>query len=130
MDHPWLLPLWIALGAIPGALCRHYLIIWFAETMGTDFPFGTLFVNVSGSVFMGFCSTLIDENISWLNGLVTMGFIASYTTFSTYALDMSKLWGQRRYAPALVYFLGSPVAGWVGLELGIFLANWSSFPQG
>jgi len=125
MDSPWLLPLWIALGAIPGALCRHYLIILFAEKMGTDFPFGTLFVNLSGSIFMGFCSTL-DENIPWLNGLATVGFIASYTTFSTYALDTSKLWQQKRYTSALVYFIGSALGGCVGLELGIFFASWSS----
>jgi len=122
MDSPWLLPLWIALGAIPGALCRHYLIILFAEKMGTDFPFGTLFVNLSGSILMGFCSTL-DENIPWLNGLATVGFIASYTTFSTYALDTSKLWQQKRYTSALVYFIGSALGGCVGLELGIHLAN-------
>ncbi|APB34459.1 crcB protein [Gloeomargarita lithophora Alchichica-D10] len=123
MNSPWLLPFWIALGAIPGALARHYLIILFTEKLGTNFPFGTFFVNLSGSVLMGFSVTLIDKNIPWLNGLIIVGFIASYTTFSTYVLDTSKLGQQKRYASALIYFIGSPLGGLLGLKLGIFLAG-------
>ncbi len=130
MNSPWVLPLWIVLGAIPGALGRHYVILLCTQKFGTHFPWGTFLVNLSGSILMGVCATLIGKNIPWFNALITVGFLASYTTFSTYALDTSKLWRQKYYAQALTYFIGSPVAGFVGVKLGIFLAEWRSIHHG
>ncbi|MEN9215877.1 MAG: fluoride efflux transporter CrcB [Gloeomargarita sp. HHBFW_bins_162] len=117
------LPVWIALGAIPGALCRHYMILFCTQQWGNHFPWGTFIVNLSGAILMGFCTTIIDNNIPWLNGLVAIGFIASYTTFSSYALDTSRLWQQKRYKLGLLYFIGSALAGFLGVELGIFTAE-------
>lgn len=117
------LPLWIALGAIPGALCRHYLILFCTQKWGNQFPWGTFWVNLSGSILMGFCATVLAEDIPWLDGLVAIGFLASYTTFSTYALDTSRLFRHRHYQRGLLYFVGSPLAGFLGVELGIAAAE-------
>ena len=114
------------MGAVAGALCRHYLIVGLAARWGTHFPWGTLLVNLSGSFGMGFCAVVLKQPLSWAHGLVTVGFLASYTTFSTYALDTSRLWRQKRYGAALVYCLGSAAGGWLSANLGIALAQWSS----
>ncbi len=130
MNDPWLLPLWVALGAIPGALSRHYLILLMTQKYGSNFPLGTLVVNLSGSIMMGFCATILDKNIPWMDSLIIMGGIASYTTFSTYALDTSQLFRRKHYVRGWLYFIGTPVAGFLGVELGIWIAEGGFLPPG
>ncbi|MCS6814901.1 MAG: fluoride efflux transporter CrcB [Cyanobacteria bacterium] len=122
---PISLPVWIALGAIPGALSRYYLTLVCVQKLGGGFPFGTLIINVSGAVLIGFLTTLCQSMgaDSSLNGFVILGFLGSYTTFSTYALDTSNLLKLASYQQALLYGLGSPVMGFLGVELGVALAQ-------
>lgn len=119
------LPIWIALGAIPGALSRYYLIITCAQRFDGDFPFGTLLINLSGAFLMGFLATILQKMSAehWLNGFTIIGFLGSYTTFSTYALDFSNLLKLGNYKRALLYGLGSPVGGLLAVEAGIALAQ-------
>lgn len=74
---------------------------------------------------MGFCATILQtvSEADGVNGLVAIGFLGAYTTFSTYALDTSTLLRQGNPQRALVYGLGSPVAGFLGVEVGITLAQ-------
>ncbi len=119
-------PLAITLGAIPGALSRYYLTRLFACWLGTGFPFGTFFINITGALIMGFFTTLILEkaiNAPDLRLLVAVGFLGSYTTFSTYALDTSNLVQSGTKGLALGYWLGSAILGFVGLQVGSFLAK-------
>jgi CrcB protein len=119
------LPVWIALGAIPGALSRYYLTLTCAQRFDGDFPFGTLLINLSGAFGMGFLITVWQEMSAdqWLNGLTTVGFLGAYTTFSTYALDFSNLLKLGSYKQALLYGLGSPIGGFLAVEMGIALAQ-------
>lgn len=119
------LPLWIALGAIPGALSRYYLTLTCAQRLDGDFPLGTLFINLSGAFCMGFLATVLQEMSAaqWLNGLTTVGFLGAYTTFSTYALDFSNLLKLGNTKRALLYGLGSPIGGFLAVEMGIALAK-------
>ncbi|MGR3279209.1 fluoride efflux transporter CrcB [Acaryochloris marina NIES-2412] len=119
-------PIAISLGAIPGALSRYYLTIWLARWLGTGFPFGTLMINVSGALLMGFFATLAMNQMiasAVIQSLVLTGFLGSYTTFSTYALDTSILLQSGSQAKALIYWIGSIVTGGISLELGIVLAR-------
>ena len=116
----------IALGAVPGALSRYYITIWFAQWLGTDFPFGTFFINLSGSLLMGFIVTLASQQLipsANLQLLITTGFLGSYTTFSTYTLDTSVLLRSSSRIRALLYWLGSVVLGGIFLEIGIIFAK-------
>lgn len=118
-------PLVISLGAIPGALCRYYITIYFAQWLGTAFPFGTLFANVTGSIMMGcFVTYLLQRAIAApdLRLLVAVGFLGSYTTFSTYTLDTVNLWQVNRLT-SIVYGSGSAILGVIGLQLGSLLAQ-------
>jgi CrcB protein len=119
------LPAWIALGAIPGALSRYYLTLICAQKFNGDFPFGTLLINLSGAFGIGFLATLLQEMSAdqWLNGFATVGFLGAYTTFSTYALDFSNLLKLGNYKRALLYGLGSPIGGFLSVEIGIALAQ-------
>ncbi len=115
----------ICLGAIPGALSRYYLTLLFGSWLGTTFPWGTFFINLTGAFFMGFFVSLpfAAKTSAYLNLLVATGFLGSYTTFSTYALDTYNLLRTRNYKAALFYWFGSPLLGFISIELGIFLAK-------
>lgn len=121
----FLAPLLVALGAIPGALSRYYLTVSAAQWLGTSFPYGTMIINLTGAALIGFLATLIEQRESspaW-QALLLIGFLGSYTTFSTYALDTSNLLRTGNRKRALIYGLGSPIFGFLCVEIGIFLAR-------
>jgi CrcB protein len=119
-------PIAISLGAIPGALSRYYLTILFAKWLGPSFPYGTFAINITGAVIMGLFTTLAVERAIVapdLRLLIATGFLGSYTTFSTYALDTSTLLRQGSYGYGLFYWVGSAMLGLVGLEIGSAIAR-------
>jgi fluoride exporter len=119
-------PIAIVLGAIPGALSRYYLTLLFARWLGTGFPYGTFAINTTGALVMGFFVTLtLERTITSpdLRLLIAVGFLGSYTTFSTYALDTSMLVRSGNKIVALFYWLGSAALGYISLEIGSFLAR-------
>ena len=114
-------PIAISLGAIPGALCRYYISLYFSRWFGTDFPFGTFFINLTGTFLMGvFVTVTLERSLTSLDLrlLIAVGFLGSYTTFSTYALDVITLFQRESLAFALFYWLGSAVLGVFGVVLG------------
>ncbi|PIG91672.1 fluoride efflux transporter CrcB [Gloeocapsopsis sp. IPPAS B-1203] len=119
-------PIAVGLGAIPGALSRYYLTVLCSQWFGISFPFGTFFINLSGALLMGFFAGLGIEQVIGspeLQLLITTGFLGSYTTFSTYALDTSVLMRGRDRAKMLFYWAGSVALGGICLEIGIALAK-------
>jgi CrcB protein len=118
----------ISLGAIAGALCRYYLGLGVGHLLGTALPYSTLFVNITGCFVMGLLATLsLGQVISLhpdLRLLLLTGFLGSYTTFSSYELDSAKLLSQRDLQADLIYWTGSMLLGFIGLQLGITLAEW------
>lgn len=118
-------PLAVALGAIPGALCRYYLAQILARWWGTGYPYGTFVANLTGALLMGFFTTYALERSAIppdVRLLVATGFLGSYTTFSSYMLDTVNL-ARMGYHVALLYCLGSVVLGVLGIELGSLLAR-------
>lgn len=125
MDSTVLVPLWIALGAIPGALSRYYLTVICTQQFGTSFPYGTLIINLSGALLMGFFVALFQSigSPTYLSLLITVGFLGSYTTFSTYELDTSNFLRTGNYKQAFLYWFCSPVLGFLCVEIGMVLAQ-------
>jgi len=119
-------PVAIALGAIAGSLSRYYLNLWFTQQVSDRFPWGTVFVNLTGCLAMGFFVTSILERSVILSPeirlMVMVGFLGSYTTFSTFGLDTVLLQELGTHV-AIVYWLGSAVLGVVGVQVGMFLAR-------
>lgn len=119
-------PIAISLGAIAGALSRYYLTLLSLRLLGTGFPYGTFFINLSGALVMGFFVTLTIEKFTVaadLRLLIAVGFLGSYTTFSTYALETANFVRMGSYNLSLLYCGGSALLGWVCIELGSFLAR-------
>src|SRR5262249_50937923 len=80
---------WVGLGGFLGANARYWLGGWVAERWGTDFPWATFVINISGSFILGLFMTLITERYAFphaptLRLVVAIGFVGAYTTFSTF----------------------------------------------
>lgn len=80
----------VSIGAIFGANARYILSRFTAKVMGPVFPYGTLIINVSGSLVVGFFMAWASERVlidpRW-RLLVVIGFCGSFTTFSSYAFE-------------------------------------------
>jgi fluoride exporter len=118
-------PIAISLGAIAGALSRYYLTLWFSQRFGSELPYGTFFINLTGCLLMGFFTAIAASKFPTLSPdirlLVTTGFLGAYTTFSTYGLDTVNLWSDRGIIPAGLYWIGSAVLGILSIKLGAHL---------
>lgn len=115
-------PLAISLGAIAGALSRYWIGLGAAYLWGTDFPYGTLLINLTGCFGMGWFTTLALERLTILPEirlLVTTGFLGAYTTFSAYELESLTLLGSSSWLAGLGYWIGSPILGMVSFYLGV-----------
>jgi fluoride exporter len=116
----------ISLGAVPGALSRYYLGLLLTRWLGHHFPYATLIVNLTGALLMGFFVTLALERMVTtpeLRLLIAVGFLGSYTTFSTYVLEADNLLRAGQPGLASLYGMGSAVMGVICLEGGSFLAR-------
>ena len=116
----------IALGAVLGANARYLLTIFVAERIGAAFPYGTLLINLSGSLIIGFFLTLISQRLAvdplWRLFFAT-GFLGSYTTFSSYTFEAALLLRDGAYLPALLYLAGSVLGGMIAVVAGIMAAE-------
>jgi len=125
-DPALMKPLAIALGAILGALSRYYLIGLISQRLGAHFPYGTLAINLSGTFLMGLFTALGLAHItpSDLQPLLTTGFVGSYTTFSTYALNTASLTRSHSRTIAFLYWAGSAIGGGLFLAAGLIFGQW------
>lgn len=92
--------LWIALGAIVGASGRYFVSGVVSKAIPSSFPYGTLLINVSGSLVLGFFLVWTTERVladpRW-RLLIAIGFCGSFTTFSSYAFETFGLFEQGQW---------------------------------
>jgi len=118
--------LWIAAGAVLGANARYLVAQWAAERLGAAFPFGTLIVNLTGSFVLGFLLSLTTERFAVSPAMrlfLAVGFLGSYTTFSSYTVESLGLLQNGAPASGLLNILGNNVAGLICALLGVYLAR-------
>ncbi|MFV9505848.1 MAG: fluoride efflux transporter FluC [Oscillochloridaceae bacterium umkhey_bin13] len=116
----------LSLGAILGVLSRYHAVRLIQAWRGSQFPFGTFVVNLSGSFLLGLLGGLLASHPAWplgsLQALFGIGFCATYTTFSSFIFETTQLWRQGDRRAALLNLGGQPILGllcaWVGLLIG------------
>lgn len=120
------LTLWIALGGAIGAVLRHAANIGVAKVAGSEFPWHTMLINITGSFVMGVLVTLmaLRWNVSnELKAFLTTGILGGYTTFSAFSLDFALLVERKSYALAGAYAFGSVVVSLMAIFAGMALAR-------
>jgi len=116
----------VALGAALGGVARYYLASVIQHRVGSTFPWGTLAVNVTGSLLLGFIIryALATPMVSVeMRALLTTGFCGGYTTFSTYSYETATLLEDGQYSRAGVYALGSMALALAATIAGFALAR-------
>ena len=111
----------IAFGGALGAISRYWVSARTYLWLGNEFPFGTLMVNISGSFMMGFLALLLSEKINLpeeLRFALLVGFLGSYTTFSTFALDGLQALQNGAMMKVAMYVLVSVGGSLLGVWLG------------
>ncbi len=116
----------IAVGGAAGAVSRYLLQGWVQELSGGRFPWGTFAVNISGSFLLGLVFALaIDRAILTpeVRVPVMIGFIGSYTTFSTLMLESWRLVEEGDYLFMFGNLIGSVVIGMLAVVAGLALGR-------
>ena len=117
--------LFIACGGAIGAVLRYGASLSVYSLLGKGFPYGTLFVNVTGSLLMGLLSIVMLERFNigpeW-RAAILVGLLGSFTTFSTFSYETLNLLEQGDVMRAMANIVFSVIvcliAVWAGVSLG------------
>ena len=114
----------VALGGALGAVARYMVDFWVESRGISRIPLGTVVVNVTGSFGLGLLLGILDLTTApgWLGTFLGAGFLAAYTTFSTWMFEAARLVQRRAYAAAGLSLIGSIVAGVVAAAVGLAVA--------
>lgn len=112
----------VAAGGAVGAVGRYLVVSGVGHWIGHGFPWGTLVVNVLGSIAMGVLVEVMA--VVWspspeVRALLVVGVLGAFTTFSTFSLDVVVLIDRGELLPALAYILASVVLCVAGLYAGM-----------
>jgi CrcB protein len=113
---------WIGIGLVGGlgAIARFLLDGAIGSMSGSSFPFGTLAVNLTGSLALGvFVGSVLDADAT---SLVAIGALGSFTTFSTWMFEAQRLAEDGELRLAAINVVASLALGvalaWLGLRIG------------
>jgi fluoride exporter len=116
----------ISAGAIVGANARYLITRFAAKALGPMFPYGTLFINVTGSFVAGFFMIWTSERVivdpRW-RLLVVIGFCGGFTTFSSYAYETMAYLEQGQWTLMIGNVLANNVLCLIAAVVGMSLAR-------
>lgn len=118
----------VFVGAGLGGVLRHGVNITVARLFGAGFPWGTLTVNVVGSLVMGLLAGYFAfrDGINWTQHarlFLTTGVLGGFTTFSTFSLDVALLLERGDTGSATIYALASLIVSVLALFAGLLLVR-------
>jgi len=117
--------LYIGLGGALGALARYGVSGWIQQRVGFEFPWGTLVVNLVGSLLIGF-SLHYMESVRFtpeVRAALTIGILGAFTTFSTFSYETVALLENAAWTRAFLYAAGSLLLGLGSVYAGIGAAG-------
>jgi CrcB protein len=114
----------VVVAGLVGAPARYVLDAVISERTRSVFPWGTLVVNVSGSLLLGLLSglALYHGFPATAKTVLGTGFLGAYTTFSTFTYETLAVGREESRVAALIYVAGSVVAGVAAAAAGLALA--------
>ena len=115
----------IALGGSAGAMSRYWVSSTTYQWSG-QFSYGTLLVNVAGSLLMGFLTVVLVERFNVSDEVrlgIMVGFLGSFTTFSAFSMDTLQWIENGAILKALAYVFVSVVCCVLGAWAGLFAAK-------
>jgi fluoride exporter len=116
----------IAVGGAGGAVARYLVDTFVSTAVVGAFPWGTLVVNLSGSIVLGILFAIVLEQgllPSSARAALMVGFLGAYTTFSTLMLESWRLVEGGAPLLGLVNILGSTVLGMVAVVAGLTIGR-------
>ena len=126
--YTFMLPIGIGLAGAAGAVTRYLVGRFIVERTSPQFPFGTLFINITGAFVIGLLSALTTRKLlaPALQGIFATGFLGGYTTFSTMSWEGIQLARGGVARLSFFYIAGSVALGLLaatgGLGLGWILS--------
>ncbi len=115
-----------------GAMARFGVALWAERNWGAEFAFGTLLVNVTGCLALGFLLELErgTELVSYpIRLLLAVGFLGAFTTFSTFGYETLRFLQNGAIQTAVINVLANLVLGLAAIWIGFLLAK-SFYPAG
>lgn len=115
----------VALGGAFGAVARYLVSGWIQDVGRSFFPWGTLGVNVAGSLLLGFAMVWLQGTLASAEArsFVTIGFLGSFTTFSTFSYETLAMLRDGEWWRAGGYAMGSLAFGLAAIATGAVLAS-------
>lgn len=121
----------VAIGSASGGLLRWGIGNLAGSLVGAAFPYGTLLINITGSLFLGWFMTRLDTwsaASEWftrdhLRLLFAVGVAGGYTTFSTFEWEGYSLIRDNQSMLGTLYLIGSVVIGLIAVRLGVALGK-------
>jgi len=118
--------LWIGLGGFLGANARYFMGRAIIERFGSAFPWGTLTVNVIGSLLIGLIMEFLGQRLiadPAYRLFLVVGFLGGFTTFSSFAFETVTLLHDDKFARAGAYIVASNVAAIAACIIGMWLVR-------
>ena len=115
----------VAAGGAIGAAARYLAGLWIAARLGVGFPWGTFFVNVTGSLLIGIVLVLVEGGTLPAEArlFLAVGILGGYTTFSSFSYETLQLLNGGDVVPVLLNVLGQFLIGLLAVYLGVVFAR-------
>jgi CrcB protein len=112
----------VFIGGGLGSTLRYWVNVLCGRLFGTDFPYGIMLINITGSTVMGLIAGYLafkgEASQPWRIFIMT-GILGGYTTFSAFSLDAALLYERGEVGLAALYVIGSVALAIVGLFAGL-----------
>jgi len=118
--------LYLMIGGITGTFARYFLSGFIYKFTGTDFPYGTLVINLIGCFLIGIFATLSDEKLILgpdMRVMLMAGFCGAFTTFSTFILETGNLVKDAEWLRAFGNVFLSVIIGFILFRLGVWIGK-------